>query len=83
MIRTSSIQSVLDRIGHPDAWISSLSSIGDFRPSNCDKDMWECECSLALGFSVEYGDLIVDVARRLAETTDEQAAAYRVHVAGR
>lgn len=56
---------ILRATGHPRAWVSDRSCIGDFRPEGDSKESFEFTISDRLGMIVTCGDYIVDVARRL------------------
>jgi hypothetical protein len=57
------VEQVLKAIGHPEAWVSNQSCVGDFGPD--DEEM--AQIQEALGIPVKGGDYIVDVAQRLKE----------------
>lgn len=67
------IMKVLEAIGHPEAWVSDMSSIGDFRPINFGDEQPEYDeyqrfvddVSLKLAMRVNKGDGITDIAMRL------------------
>jgi hypothetical protein len=53
------VQSVLEAIGHPEAWVSDQSSVGDF----CLDDDELAEVSEILGVPVEHKSYIHDLAQ--------------------
>lgn len=67
------IAKVLEAIGHPEAWVSDMSSIGDFAPMNFGDEESEVDeyqefvdkVSLKLNMKVEKGEGVVDIAMRL------------------
>ena len=56
---------VLKAVEHPKAWVSDMSSIGDFRPVDETYDKYVARISVKLGFIVKKGDSIIDLAMRL------------------
>ena len=75
------VDEVLSAVGHPEAWISDLSSVGDFAPFDEDKDekgnpvlfrgpateSWLIAVNDKLGFEVEMDDRIYKLAEKLKE----------------
>lgn len=67
------INRVLDAVGHPEAWVSDQSSIGDFRPIDFSSDnqsgdeyqKFVNDVAAILGIGINKGDYIVDIAMRL------------------
>ena len=58
---------VLEAVGHPRAWVSDRSCVGDFRPEGDSSEKYGALISERLGMIVASGDYVVDVARRLKE----------------
>ena len=56
---------VLDAIGHPEAWVTDESSIGDFLPLGKDYQEFVNDVATNLGIGINKGDFIVDIAMRL------------------
>ncbi len=66
--RKDYVQVVLEILGHPEAWVSDLSSVGDFvcfLDTKKERNTRLRKFSKALGFKVEEKDLIWEVAKRL------------------
>lgn len=59
------IEKVLDAIGHPEAWVSDMSSIGDLRPDDCSYQEFVNDVAAKLGIGINKGDYIIDIAMRL------------------
>ena len=57
------VDRVLEAIGHPEAWISDRSSIGDFRQG--DYQEFVNDVAAKLGIGINKGDYLVDIAMRL------------------
>ena len=57
----SKMAKLLQMIGHPEAWVSDESDLGDFM-----LDTWELEqlCN-KLGFKVSDGDRLLDIVRKM------------------
>jgi len=72
---------VLEAVGHPEAWVSDESSVGDFRPVGFSRSNKEKQAPLSpvldtyqefvnsvaakLGIGINKGDYIIDIAMRL------------------
>lgn len=66
------VEKVLEAVGHPEAWVSDMSSIGDFRPIDFGGESkgdpyqdFVDKVSLKLAMKIEKGEGIVDIAMRL------------------
>ena len=57
---------VLKAVGHPEAWVSDLSSVCDFSPADKERNIeFIARASVKLGFPVNEKDYIIDLAMRL------------------
>lgn len=69
------VMRVLEAVGHPEAWVSDASSIGDFRPmfgKHADYQEFLDEVSLKLAMQVKKGEGIVNIAMRLMAQEQKQ-----------
>jgi hypothetical protein len=58
---------VLEAVGHPEAWVSDESMVGDFWIGDPDRQEQVDRVAEVLGIEVSSGDYIHEVARRLRE----------------
>lgn len=60
------IMKVLEALGHPEAWVSDLSTVWDFSPGDTNGDSeFIARASVKLGFTINNKDYIIDLAQRL------------------
>jgi len=60
------IMKVLEALGHPEAWVSDLSTVWDFSPGDTKGDSeFIARASVKLGFTINNKDYIIDLAQRL------------------
>ncbi|MHA2280153.1 MAG: hypothetical protein ACXAC5_04665 [Promethearchaeota archaeon] len=57
---------VLEALGHPEAWVSDLSSVWDFSPADEEGNReYIARVSVKLGFPINEKDYIIDLAMKL------------------
>lgn len=60
------VQRVLDALGHPEAFVTDQSTLGDFyRAADPDSDAKLARVAERLGLMLSFDDYIADVAERL------------------
>lgn len=58
------VQRVLEALGHPEAWVTDESQVGDFYTREDGPELLT-PVSAALGLSLQFEDYIADVAEKL------------------